>query len=113
MATSDNELEDLILHNEHRFTLEIAQPDGSSRAYDGRGIASFAQNQRKRNHPFRITDGNGQLVFSRDGHGTVTIGNAEELLLDMRREKMIRAQMLVDHTRNAIRLRFQALRASQ
>ena len=113
MAISQSELDDLILCNEHGFTLEIRQPDGSDCVYSGRGIAQLARDQSMSNVPFRVLDADGELVYRRDDHGTVTVGNAEEFTFDMQREKMIRAQQLIDHTRNAIRLRFQALRAAQ
>ena len=113
MAISENEVDDLIFYNEHGFTLEIRQPDGSDCVYTGRGIAQWARDQSMSNVPFQILDADGQLVYRRDDDGTVTVGNAEEFTFDMQRERMIRAQQLIDHTRNAIRLRFQALRAAQ
>ena len=119
MTVSQSDLDDLLLHSGNNFTIVVQESNGSTSTYTGRDVTAFVQHQDMRNHSHRVTDFNGELVYSRDTQGIVQIGNAEQLLISMRREKMMRgagkaattgAHILADSTRKALRFWSKGLR---
>ena len=110
MPVTQNDLDSLLDHSGHTFTMVVEQPDGSTRMYSGRNLAACVRDQDSRNNPYQVTDADDDLVYSCDSEGIVHVGNAEQLVADMHREKMMRAQIFTSATRQTIRYASKPLR---
>lgn len=83
MTISQHDLDQLLIHDGHGFTIVSRNPNGSRSTYTGRGVARFLEDPVNRGLPHRVTDGHRQLVYCRDQQGLVHLSNAERLVLHM------------------------------
>lgn len=87
MSISQSELDEVLLYYGRCFTVVVPHPNHTKSTYAGRGIARFLEDPGNRLHAHRVTDAHGQLVYSRDSHGVLHLGNAEQLVQKMRQER--------------------------
>ena len=111
MAILQSELDELLVHRGQTFTIVGKNRNGSTSTYTGLEATAFAQDRDKRNRPHTVTDASGALVYSQDADGTMLLGNAEQLVLDMHHDKTLRAQVFVDNLKRALRFGLQGLRS--
>lgn len=87
MTISQHDLDQLLIHDGHGFTIVSQNPNGSRSTYTGRGVARFLENPVNRELPHRVTDSHRQLVYCRDQQGLLQFGNAEQLVMKMREKR--------------------------
>ena len=111
MTVSHSDLADLLAHSGHHLTIIVQERNRSTTTYAAHEVAIFVEHPTKRYQPHTVTDDLGDLVYRQDADGAVELGNAEELVVNMERDKLIRAQQFTNATRRAIQSRSQHFRS--